>query len=160
MQIHQQKEHFEQGLIVWKCCCACWQTCTWYWKSFSCSSWCNDAWYMVFNNAVYICFRNSRITSNLSSSKMRVRTGDSAVGIATGWRQRGRSSSPGRVKNFLFSTSTRLVLGPTQPPIQPIPGVLSPEVKRPEREEDSSPTSAEVKKTWIYTSGPPYIFMA
>jgi hypothetical protein len=29
------------------------------------------------------------------------------------------------------------------------------------READhSTPTSAEVKKTWIYTSTPPYVFMA
>jgi hypothetical protein len=38
----------------------------------------------------------------------------------------GRSSSPGKGKNFLFSTSSRPVLGPTQPPIQWIPGALSP----------------------------------
>jgi hypothetical protein len=36
----------------------------------------------------------------------------------------------------------------------------SPRVKQPEREADRSPsTSAEVKKTWIYTSVPPYAFM-
>jgi hypothetical protein len=35
-----------------------------------------------------------------------------------------------------------------------------PRVKRPVREGDYSlPTSAEVKKTWIYTSTPPYAFM-
>jgi hypothetical protein len=34
-------------------------------------------------------------------------------------------------------------------------------VKRPGREADHShPTSAEVKKMWIYTSTPPYTFMA
>jgi hypothetical protein len=34
-------------------------------------------------------------------------------------------------------------------------------VKRPGREADHSPrTSAEVKKMWIYTSTPPYVFMA
>jgi hypothetical protein len=34
-------------------------------------------------------------------------------------------------------------------------------VKRPGRESDHSPpTSAEVKNTWIYTSTPPYVFMA
>jgi hypothetical protein len=31
---------------------------------------------------------------------------------------RGRSSSPGRVKIFILSTSSRPNLGPTQPPIQ------------------------------------------
>jgi hypothetical protein len=36
-----------------------------------------------------------------------------------------------------------------------------PGVKRPVREADHSPpTSAEVKKMWIYTSTPPYAFMA
>jgi hypothetical protein len=42
-------------------------------------------------------------------------------GIATGYGlddKRGRSSSPVSVKNFLFSTSFRPVLGPTQPPIR------------------------------------------
>jgi hypothetical protein len=37
-------------------------------------------------------------------------------------RRRGRSSSPRRVKNFLFSTSSRPGLGPTQPPLQWLPG--------------------------------------
>jgi hypothetical protein len=38
-------------------------------------------------------------------------------------------------------------------------GDLSPEVKRPGLEADHSPpTSAEVKKMWIYTSTPPYAF--
>jgi hypothetical protein len=36
-----------------------------------------------------------------------------------------------------------------------------PGVKRPGREADHSPpTTAEVKKMWIYTSTPPYAFMA
>jgi hypothetical protein len=70
-------------------------------------------------------------------------------------RPRGRSSSPGRGKNFLISTSSRPVLGPTEPPIQWVPRVM-----RPGREADHSPpTSAEVKKTWLYTSTPPYAFM-
>jgi hypothetical protein len=34
-------------------------------------------------------------------------------------------------------------------------------VKRPGREADySPPTDAEVKKTWVYISTPPYVFMA
>jgi hypothetical protein len=75
-------------------------------------------------------------------------------------RLRGRSSSAGRGKTFVLSTS-RPDLGPTQPPIQWVPGALSPGVKRPGREDDHSPpTSAEVKNTWIYTSTPPYVFMA
>jgi hypothetical protein len=46
------------------------------------------------------------------------------------------------------------------PPIKWVPGYLSLGLKRPGREADHSPTSAEVKKTWIYTSAPPYVFMA
>jgi hypothetical protein len=53
-------------------------------------------------------------------------------------RPRGRSSNPGRSKNFLFSTSSRPALGPTQTPIQWVPGVLSPGLKRQRREADSS----------------------
>jgi hypothetical protein len=76
-------------------------------------------------------------------------------------RRKGRSSSPGRDKNFIFSTSSRPALGPTQPPVQWILGALSAGAKLPRREADHSlPTSAEVKKIWIYTSTPPYSFMA
>jgi hypothetical protein len=40
-------------------------------------------------------------------------------------------------------------------------GVLSPEIKTPEREADHSlPSSDEVKNSWNYTSIPPYVFMA
>jgi hypothetical protein len=74
---------------------------------------------------------------------------------------RDRRSSPGTVKNFLLSTWSRPVLGSSQPPIQWVPGTLSPRVKRQGREADHSPpTSAEVKKMWIYTSTPPYAIMA
>jgi hypothetical protein len=48
---------------------------------------------------------------------------------------------------FLFITTSRPALRPTQPPIQWVPGALSLGVKRPEGEADhSSPSSAEVKK--------------
>jgi hypothetical protein len=62
---------------------------------------------------------------------------------------------------FLFFTASRTALGPTQPPIQWVPGALSLGVKRPGREADHSPpSSAEVKNAWSYTSTPPYAFMA
>jgi hypothetical protein len=71
-------------------------------------------------------------------------------------RPRGRSSSPGSVKNFPFSMSSRPALGLTQPPIQSIPGAFSPGVKRPGCEADHSPqVSSEVNKMWIYISTPP-----
>jgi hypothetical protein len=68
---------------------------------------------------------------------------------------------PVGVKNFILSTSFQPALGPTQPPIQWAPGAISPRVNRPGREADHSPpNSADVKNTWIYTSTPPYAFMA
>jgi hypothetical protein len=55
-----------------------------------------------------------------------------------------------------FSTAFILAMGPTKPPIQWEPGALFPDIKRLGREADySPPTSAEVKKIWIYTSIPP-----
>jgi hypothetical protein len=81
-------------------------------------------------------------------------------------RPRVRSSSPSRVKSFLFSTSSIQALGPTQPPTQWVPGALSPGVKRPGREFDHSPpTSAKVKKSGsihplsIRLQGQVYIFI-
>jgi hypothetical protein len=89
---------------------------------------------------------------------------DSAVGIATGYGLDDLgvwSSSPGRGRIFLLSTPSRLVLGSTHPPIQLVPGALYPGVRRSGREADHSPPiSAEVKKSWVYTSTPPYVFMA
>jgi hypothetical protein len=84
---------------------------------------------------------------------------DSSVGIATGYGLNDHgdgSSSPGRVKIFHFSISSRPTLGSTQRPIKWVPGA-----KRQGLETDHSPpTSAEVKKMWIYTSTPLYVFMA
>jgi hypothetical protein len=57
------------------------------------------------------------------------------------------SSSPGRVKNCISSTSSRPALGPFQSHIQWVLGSLSLGVKRPGHEADHSPpTSADVKK--------------
>jgi len=60
---------------------------------------------------------------------------------------------------FLFDIASRTVLGPTQPPIQWVPGSLSLGVKRPGCEADHSPSSsAEVKECvelYIYSSNTP-----
>jgi hypothetical protein len=62
---------------------------------------------------------------------------------------------------FLFATASRPTLRPTQPPIQWVVEVLSPRVKRPEREPDySSTSSADVKNGWSYISTPQYAFIA
>jgi hypothetical protein len=48
---------------------------------------------------------------------------------------------------FLFTTTSRTALGPTQPLIQRVPTVLSLGIKRPGREADHSPPSTvEVKE--------------
>jgi hypothetical protein len=74
-------------------------------------------------------------------------------------RQRVRCSSPSRGEIFLFSMLSRLLLWPTQLPIQWVRGALSPEVKRPRHEADHlPPTSYKVKNTWVHTSAPPYAF--
>jgi hypothetical protein len=49
-----------------------------------------------------------------------------------------------RLGMFLFTTASRTALGPTQPPIQGVPGALYLGVKRPGREADHCPP-AEVK---------------
>jgi hypothetical protein len=62
-----------------------------------------------------------------------------------GYGLNSRASIPGKGKIFLFSTASRLALGPTQPPIQWVQGALSPGLKRPGRESDQSPqSSAEI----------------
>jgi hypothetical protein len=67
------------------------------------------------------------------------------ISIRTG-TEGSQNSKYFRIKNFLFSKSSRPALGSTQPPIQFFTGALSSGVKRPGREVDhSSPTSAEVK---------------
>jgi hypothetical protein len=82
------------------------------------------------------------------------------VGIATSYGLRNRISSPGGVKNLLLSQIVQTGSGFHQTSYPMVPGALSPGVKRPGREADHSPpTSAEVKKMWMYSSTLPYAFM-
>jgi hypothetical protein len=75
---------------------------------------------------------------------------DTSVGIALGYGLDVRGSKvrvPAGLGIFLFTTASRPVLGPTQPPIQWVPGALSLGIKWPGREADHSlPSSAEVKE--------------
>jgi hypothetical protein len=68
--------------------------------------------------------------------------------IALGYRLDDRRFDSQRgLGIFLFSTAFRPALGPTQPPIQWVPGALSLGVKRPGSVADHSlPSSAEVKE--------------
>jgi hypothetical protein len=73
----------------------------------------------------------------------------------------GRNSSPGRIKSVHLSISHMPILGPTQSTVQWVSGALFLGVKQPGCEAiHSHPTNAEVKKTWIYVSTVPYVFMA
>jgi hypothetical protein len=61
----------------------------------------------------------------------------------TGYGMNGRGSIS---EISLFSTASRPVLGPTQPPIQWVSGALSPAVRQPVPEVDDSPIPcAEVR---------------
>jgi hypothetical protein len=74
--------------------------------------------------------------------------------------QQGFDSQQGQ-EIFLLATTSRIVLGPSQPPIQWVLGAISLGVKWMGNETDHSPPSnAEVKKEWHYSSTPPDIFMA
>jgi hypothetical protein len=59
---------------------------------------------------------------------------------------------------FLFTTVSGTALGPTQLPIQWVPGAVSLGVKRLGREASYSPPSSdEVKNAWSYTLTPQYV---
>jgi hypothetical protein len=91
----------------------------------------------------------------LASNATYAQSRDSAIGVATGYglNDRGSEFESRQGQEFYFFMSSRPALGPTQPPIQWVPGALSPGVKRPGREADHSPpTNAEVKKMWFYIS--------
>jgi hypothetical protein len=61
---------------------------------------------------------------------------------------------------YLFTTASRTALGPTQTPIQWVPGALSLRAKRPVREAiHSPPLMPSLKNAWSYNSIPQYAFM-
>jgi hypothetical protein len=66
--------------------------------------------------------------------------------LSTGWTTGRYRFDPRRGQRiFPLASVSRPTLGPTQPPVQWVPGVLSPGLKRPECDADHSPSSnAEV----------------
>jgi hypothetical protein len=71
------------------------------------------------------------------------KTRDSSVGTGTDYGlEDGMIEFRRRVEIFLFDTESRPALGPTQPPIQWVPGALSLGVKRLAHEADYSPPSS------------------
>jgi hypothetical protein len=102
-----------------------------------------------------------RDMSNVTSSE---RSRDSAVGIATGYGLDDRGVGV-RVPlgSRIFSAPCRpdRLWGPPNLLYNEYRALYPRGVKRQGREADHSPpTSAEVKQIWIYTSTPPYAFMA
>jgi hypothetical protein len=77
-----------------------------------------------------------------------------------GWKTEGSEFECSWGQEFSLLHSAQTGSG-AHPAYQMGTGALSLEVKQQGREGDHSPpTSAEVKNKWIYTSTPPYIFMA
>jgi hypothetical protein len=79
--------------------------------------------------------------------------------MVTGWTIKGSEfeSLQGQEFSFLHVVQAGIGVHPASYPM----GTrnFSTGVKRPVRETDHSPpSSAEVKKSWIYTSTPPYVF--
>jgi hypothetical protein len=87
----------------------------------------------------------------LSSVKMITELSKRSVQqLATGWKAEGSEFE---------SRSSRLFLEPIQPPIQWVSSGPFPGDKAAGEADHSSPSSAEIKNTWIYTSTPSYVFM-
>jgi hypothetical protein len=78
----------------------------------------------------------------------------SSIALGYGLDNRGFDSRQGL--GVLLIAASRPALRPTQSPIQWVPGAPYLGVKRPGREADHlTPSSAEVKNEWSYTSTPP-----
>jgi hypothetical protein len=86
---------------------------------------------------------------------MHFRSRDSSVGILMGYGLDDRGFNPGRGKVFIFCTTSRPDVGPTQFSVKWVPWTASPGVIRPWHEADNSLLSnTEVKRGGAITSLP------
>jgi hypothetical protein len=103
-------------------------------------------------------FQKHNICTNVPSSQILV------VGLATGYGLEDQGVGvrvPVWARIFTSPCRPDGLWGPPNLLSNGYWGALSPGVKRQGREADHSPpTSAGVKKMWIYTSSPPYAFIA
>jgi hypothetical protein len=99
---------------------------------------------------------------NFLTNSLTTKSRYSSVGIALGYGLEDWDSTvrfPGGAGIFLFTTASRTALGPTQPPIQGVPGVLSLWVKRPRREVDHSPPSSAMAWCLVKAQGQLYLYL-
>jgi hypothetical protein len=149
-----QQSTFSLLWIRWGLCCNTWQPLDQIYISFkikigAVSIWvrlkvdiCYSGIYMEINWILYSSLINCFILVVYKYSR------DSSVVIATGYGLNNRRFGVWvAVGSRIFSISSRSSLGPTQPPVQRVPGAFLPRVKRSGREaHQSPPSSAEVKK--------------
>jgi hypothetical protein len=98
----------------------------------------------------------------LSKFHSNVKSGSSSVGIATGYGLGDRCSEvglPEEAENFSVFHRVQTGSGVHTAFCPMVTAGFFPRVKRRETE-NSSPSSAEVKNAWLYTSNPQYVFMA
>jgi hypothetical protein len=104
-------------------------------------------------------WRNWRSVTAAGSVDLCTYSVDSREGRKTIFLPLGLSGFDSRQRQeiFLFPTASRPTLGPTQPPVQWVPGALSPGVKQPGREPGHSlPSSGEVENGGAI---PPHVFI-
>jgi hypothetical protein len=119
--------------------------------------------FFVKGTHVLLLANNSLCIPRCCDLLLQLQIRDSSVGIATGYGLDGGGVGvrvPVGAKSFISLRRPDRFWGPPSL-LSNSYGGFSPEVKRPGREADRlPPTRAEVKKTWIYTSTPPYVLMA
>jgi len=88
------------------------------------------------------------------------RAGEAPSVLWLGHRLNDRGSTPTELGILFFAATSRPAPGPIQPPMQWVLGATSPGANWPGHEADhSSPTNADDKNGWNYTSATLYVFM-